>query len=738
VSAGPNAGANGSPIGQPVDRVDGRLKVTGAAPFVADNRLDRLAYGYLVTSTIARGTIVSMDTAAALRAPGVLAVYTPFNPLKLYRYTQNQNDELTPPLQDTGVRYYGQTIALVVAETFEQAREAAALVTASYVAETPAASFPDGVPRATPPASGAIVDVLAPGVGSIDEALAASEVTVSATYTTPVEHHNAIEPHATVATWNADHLTVYTVSQGVLLVVSRLAATLGIEASKIHVINPYVGGGFGNKWGNWAQAPLTAAAARDLGRPVKTVMTREQTFTVVGHRPASHQTMSLGASRDGKLNAIKHVGISSKSLSSNFYESVTNSSLNTYASANIHISKKFVTLDVPPTTIMRAPAEASGSFALESAMDELAVALSMDPLELRRINDSPVVPSNKRPYSSKHLDECYELGAERFGWSERSPVPGAVRHGDWLVGMGVATASYGASRGQASIKVRLHADGTATVGGTGADLGTGQTTVFSILGADSLGIPVDRVKPEIGDSTLPAAANAGGSGSTSTNGPAVQVAAAAVKTALIQTAVENPASPFHGMDPGEVRYENGDLKAGTLVMSFGALLTSLDIPAVEATATSPRNQDPVHGFRSFGALFCEVRVNRWTAEVRVSRLLCVADAGTIVNEKAAKSQIVGGVIMGIGQALLEETRLEPASGRFANANLASYLVPVNADIPRMDVYFLNYPDPFLSSLGARGIGEFGIVGAAGALANAIYNATGKRIRDLPITLEKLL
>ncbi|HEU4425848.1 MAG TPA: xanthine dehydrogenase family protein molybdopterin-binding subunit, partial [Pilimelia sp.] len=605
-----------SPIGTPVNRVDGRLKVTGAAKYAADHKPDNLAYGYLVTSTVGKGTILSMNTDAALASPGVVAVYTPFNPLTLLPYTQNQNDEMIPPLQDTAVRYYGQVIALVVAESFEQARDAATLVEVAYAAQPPAASFRDGVPNAIPTSS-PVVEVLAPGVTSIDEALAASEVTVSAVYTTPNEHHNAMEPHATVAMWSGDEVTLYTVTQGVRLVVSRMSTTLGIDPAKIRVINPHVGGGFGNKWGNWAQAPLTAAAARALQRPVKTVLTREQTFTVVGHRPASHQTVSLGAARDGTLNAIKHVGISSKSVSAWFSEPVANISTNTYASPNIRIERKIVPLDVPTTTIMRAPSEASGSFALESAIDELAVALGMDPLALRLKNYSAVVPTSKLPYSSKHLDECYRIGAERFGWSRRNPTPGAVTAGQWLVGMGMATASFSASRGQSSMRVRLYADGTASVGGTGADLGTGQTTVFSILGAASLGIPVDRVRSEIGDSALPAAANAGGSGSTSANGPGVQVAAEAVKTALITVAVQTPGSPFHGLNPAGVRYERGSVVAGELSMTFGDLLTRLGLASVEAVGTSPSNSRRDVGFRSFGAHFCEVRVNRWTGEPRV-------------------------------------------------------------------------------------------------------------------------
>jgi xanthine dehydrogenase YagR molybdenum-binding subunit len=725
-----------SVIGGDINRVDGRLKVTGGATYAADNRLDRLAYGYLVTSTIARGTVTAMDTAAATAAAGVLAVYTPFNPLKLFSYSQVQNDETTPPLQDAGVRYHGQTIGFVVAETFEQARDAASLVRVSYAAEPPTASFADNLAKATP--SGNPTDVLAPGVGTIDDALAASEVTVTATYNTPPQNHIAMEPHATVASWNGDYLTIHTVSQGVRLAVARLSNTLGIDAAKVHVINPYVGGGFGNKWGTWAHTPLTAAAARALGRPVKTVLTREQTFTVVGHRPATNQTVSLGAGRDGTLTAIKHDGISSRSASATFSEGPGSISAITYASPNIHVGRQAVTLDTPATTIMRAPSEASGSFALECAMDELAAKLGIDPIELRRKNYATAVPTTKLPYSSKHLDECYDLGAQRFGWSRRRPTPGAVVDGEWLVGMGTATASFNASQSDATIKVRLSADGTATVSGTGADLGTGQSTVFAILGADSLGIPVERVRPEIGDSALPPAANAGGSSSTSTNGPAVQAAAAAAKTALITLAVQNPASPFAGLDPAAVTYADGALSAGATRMTFGALLTAVDVPAVEATVANARNSRRDVAFRSFGAHFCEVRVNRWTGEPRVARYTCVIDAGRIVNAKTARNQIMGAVLMGMGAALLEETRIEGDTGRISTANMAAYLVPSNADHPVFDIQFLDHPDTALSPLGARGIGELGIVGAAAAVANAVFNATGHRVRDLPITLDKLL
>ncbi|MEU0883726.1 xanthine dehydrogenase family protein molybdopterin-binding subunit [Lentzea sp. NPDC005914] len=711
-------------IGRSVDRVDGRIKVTGAAPYAADTKIPGLTYGYLVTSTIGRGQVTAMDTSAALASPGVLAVYTPFNPLKLFAYVQEQNDERFPPLQDTEVRFFGQAIGFVVAETFEQARDAAGLVTATYQQLPPVTEFPGLTLQKFEEVEEVKADVQALG-----------DIVFTQSYTTSFQHHCAMEPHATVATWNGDHLTVYSVSQGALLVQRRLSETLGVDAAKIHVLSPHVGGGFGGKWGNWAQVPLACAASRALGRPVKAMLSREQVFLMAGHRPMTKQTLQMTCTPDGKLTSIVNDGVTSRGLGGNWSESVANWTLTTYASPNIRVTKTIVPLNLGAATVMRAPGEANGSFALESAMDELAEQLGIDPVEMRLRNYATFVPNTGKPWSSKHLDECYRIGADQFGWSKRPAKARATVDGDWLVGTGMATATYGASRGQASIKVRLYPDGTASVSGTAADLGTGQYTVFAILAADELGIPVSRIRPELGDSTSPAAANAGGSNSTCTNGPAVQVATKAVQAELITLATTNTRSPFYGK---EVTYRDGSVSSGGLTMSFGTLLTTCDVGGVEAVGTSPKLTDPEHGFRSFGAHFCEVRVHRLTGEPRVTRWLSVCDAGTIVNTKAARSQIQGAVVMGIGQALLEATEVDHATARFSNASLASYLVPVHADIPRIDVRFLDHPDGVISGLGAKGIGELGIVGVAGAIANAVHHATGVRVRDLPITLEKLL
>ncbi|MEJ3747542.1 xanthine dehydrogenase family protein molybdopterin-binding subunit [Actinomycetes bacterium KLBMP 9797] len=729
-----------SPLGKSISRVDARLKVTGAARYAADHPVDGLCHGYLVLSTVGRGTIRSMDTGAAAAAPGVLAVYTPANPLKLYVAPGAGQNWV--PLQDTEVRHYGQIVGLVVAETFEQARDAAALVRLQYDARPPDASFVDGIPHAVVPPPGfgepPVVDLLADGVASIDDALAASEVTITAGYQQPIKHHNAMEPHAVVAVWRDGRLTAYSGTQAPTGHAQSIAAALGVDVSTVHVISPHVGGGFGNKATTWTHDLVTAAAARALDRPVKTVLTREQAFTVTGHRSAVAHTVALGATRDGRLTALKHDAYSSLSASGWWYEQATGTTSRLlYRTDNLHVGQRIVTLDVPPSTVMRAPGEESGLFALESAMDELAAALRIDPVALRLANYATVYPGRGVPWSGKHLDECYATGMVASGWARRKPTPRAVVDGDWLVGMGMSTAVYPAGRLPTTVKVRLRADGGASVATATADLGTGMWTVLAILGADSLGLPLDRIAPELGDSTLPSNFGAFGSTSTASTGSALRAAAEAAIRALVQLAVAHPGSPFHGLDPAEVEYRDGHLVAGGRRVAFGDLLEATSTAAVEGTGGDSGGDASRYAFHSFGAHFCEVRVNRWTGEPRLSRMTTVIDAGRIVNQKTARSQIVGGVIFGIGQALSEGARVEPATGRIANANLGDYLLPVNADVPPIDVHFVEHPDTVFNPLGVRGIGELGTAGAAAAIANAVYNATGHRVRDLPITIDKL-
>ncbi|WP_345075150.1 xanthine dehydrogenase family protein molybdopterin-binding subunit [Phytohabitans flavus] len=726
------------------------MKVTGAAPYAADYPISNVAHAYVVTSTIGRGQILEMDTTAARAAPGVLAVYNPDNNLGLLAPPAGPPPGIVEnyaPLQDREVRYRGQAIAVVVAESFEQARDAAALVTTTYREATPNTSLEansPGVPAVGPPGFPPLnFTVLAPGVASIDAALADSAVVVEATFHQPIQHHIGMEPHASIAEWNADQsrVTVHTGSQTPMNCRQLIAARLGIPPQAVHVVTPYVGGGFGSRVMAWNDAILAAGAARKLGRPVKLVLTREQVFTMVGHRGQVNQTIRLGASRSGVLNVLSHDCDSELPAVGGWPTLPAHDTSDAlYKTPNLHIGQRFVSLDLPPTWAMRGPNEAPGAFALETAMDELAVATGVDPVELRLRNYATVMPGAGRPWSSKHLDDCYRIGARRFGWSARRAKPRSRTDGQWLIGMGMATAIYPTNQWPAAAKVELRHDDTAVVSTATSDLGTGALTVLAITCADSLGIPLRKVTPQLGDSTLPPGATAAGSGATTSSVPAIQAAAADVIRALVQLAVTEPRSPWHGAAARDLTYENGRLHGGGLSMTFGRLLTTVGRSGIEATQQTQLDTEVAEQYElhSFGAHFCEVRVNCFTGEPRVTRFTTVVDAGRIVNAQATRSQLVGGVIFGIGQALLEDNPLELGTGRLAAANMADYMVPVNADIPDIDVHWLDRPDPYIGGLGTRGLGELGTVGSAAAVGNAIFNATGIRRRDLPITLDKLL
>ncbi|GID27456.1 xanthine dehydrogenase family protein molybdopterin-binding subunit [Paractinoplanes brasiliensis] len=741
-----------SPVGREIDRVDGRKKVTGQATYAADHKFENLAYAYVVTSTVPRGRIKEMDISAALGAPGVLDVYNPDK-------ANNRNLGLTmpsmtpplghvenyPPLEDWEIRYRGQAIAVVVAETFEQARDAAGLITTTYETTPARLSMEDnspGVPASIPGFPPFSFTKLAPGVASIDAALAASEVVIESSFHQPVQHHVAMEPHAAVVTWEGkERVTIYTGSQSPVAAQLLLAGRLGLPPANTRIVCTYTGGGFGSRVMSWNDAILAAGAARKLGRPVKLVMAREQVFTMVGHRGHVNQTVKLGASRSGVLTVVSHdcdaerpaVGgwplLPAREVSDSLYKT-----------PNLHVAQRFVELDMPPTWAMRGPNEAPGAFAIETAMDELAVATGVDPVELRLRNYATVGPEDGRPWSSKHLDECYRVGARRFGWSARRAKPRSRVEGEWLVGMGMATAIYPVARQAASARVELLRDDTAAVASGTSDMGTGSLTVLAIVGADSLGIPVRKVTPSVGDSALPPGATAAASGATQSTVPAIQDAAAAVIEELKKLAVSESKSPWHGADPKSLTYRDGKLSGGGRSMTFGRLLSTVGRSSVQATVNVQHDPEIVgrYSWHSFGAHFCEVRVNRFTGEPRVARWTTVVDVGRVVNAQTARSQLIGGVIWGIGHGLLEENRLEVATGRLAASNMADYMVPVNADIPEIDVHWLDRPDPQIGGLGARGLGELGTVGAAAAIGNAVFNATGIRVHETPITLDKLL
>ncbi|WP_250009069.1 xanthine dehydrogenase family protein molybdopterin-binding subunit [Actinoplanes sp. M2I2] len=742
-----------SSVGREVDRVDGREKVTGRATYAADYPIEGLAYAYVVTSTVARGQIREMDIAAALDAPGVLAVYNPDkeNGRNLGLVLPPPapplgNIESFVPLEDWQVRYHGQAIAVVVAETFEQARDAAALITTTYDTATARLSLEaqsPGVPAPVvpnfPPFN---FTKLASGVASIDAALADSDVVINSTFHQPIQHHIAMEPHASIASWAGnDRVTVYTGSQAPMQARQLLAGRLGLPAANVRVVCTYTGGGFGGKVMSWNDSILAAGAARKLGRPVKLAMTREQVFTMTGHRGEVNHTVRLGASRAGVLTVLSHdcdsvlpaVGgwpmLPAHQVSDALYKT-----------PNLHVGQRWVQLDMPPTWALRGPNEAPGAFALETAMDELAVATGVDPVELRLRNYVTAGPENGLPWSSKHLDDCYRIGARRFGWSARRAQPRSRVDGEWLIGMGMASAIYPVSRQPVSVRVELLRDDTAVVSTATSDMGTGSLTVLAITGADRLGIPVRKVTPRLGDSDLPPGVTSAGSRTTQSTVPAVHAAADAAVEELKQLAVSEAQSPWRGADVADLTFDNGRLRGAGHSMTFGRLLTIVGKKSVEATRNVEHARETVgrYSWHSFGAHFCEVRVNRFTAEAQVARFTTVVDVGRVINAQTARSQLVGGVIFGIGQALMEDNPLELRTGRLAASNMADYAVPVNADVAKIDVHVLDRPDPQIGGLGSRGLGELGTVGSAAAINNAIFNATGIRVRETPVTLDKLL
>ncbi|MFD9702501.1 xanthine dehydrogenase family protein molybdopterin-binding subunit [Lentzea sp. NPDC059081] len=719
-----------------IGRLEAPLKVTGEARYGADHLFPGMVYGYLVLSTIARGRITAMDVTAAKGAPGVLAVYTPFDPLAL-RTPMSMIGPTWVPLQDHEVAYHGQPIGFVVAETFEQARDAAMLVDVTYEVLPATTSMAEGMADAedAPASNGepAVLEVLADGVESIEDAFAASPVVVAATYHTAPQNHAAMEPHSAVAAWQDGVLTVHSGNQASNMQAAELAGALAVEPAQVHAVNPFVGGAFGGKGRTSAPAFLAAAAARALGRPVKAALAREQVFTATAGRASTVQELTLGADEHGKLIALRHDSWCSTALDRSFVESTgRGTSGQYYATPNLAVSQKIVPLALPPTTFMRAPGEGPGSFALESAMDELAVALDMDPIELRLRNNSTAPIGSDLQWSSKHLEECFRTGAARFGWERRAP--GGRTDGDWLVGMGVASALFPALRFPASVEITLRTDGTAVVSTSGADPGTGLLTVLARIGGESLDIEVGRVTPRLGDSAYPPGGLSGASSATASAGTAIMTTAAQLIDDLLGLA-SAPGAPFDGVS---VAYEGGRVVGGGRDMPFGELLSALGRESLSATGSSaPGEELGKHSFSSFGAQFCEVRVHRWTRETRVSRLLGVFDAGRIINEQAARSQISGGMIWGVSAALHEAMEFD-ANGRLANGDFAGYLLPVNADIPAIDVEFLSYPDTLHNAVGAKGLGEIGVVGTAAAVANAVYNATGVRVRHTPITIEDLL
>ncbi len=733
-------------VGAPLDRVDGHLKVTGGARYSAEMPVEHVAYAVMVTSTVARGRVRSADTAAAERAPGVLAVYTPANAPKL---PTSDKALLKPPegrklttLQDDKVYYNGQPIGLVVADTLEHAMAAAELVRFAYDAERPEldmATAPrgktdNGRPGGNEPPSS--------NRGDVDAGLAAAPVRLDHTYTTPIEQHNPMELHATLSVWNGDHVTLYDATQGIFGVRNTVAKAFQLPPENVRVVSYFVGGGFGSKGSAWSHVLLSALAAKQLGRPVKLVLTRKQMFGPVGARPRTVQRVELGATRDGQLTALRHVSTSNTSMLEDWLEPSAVSTRILYAVPNCQTDHALARLNVGTPTFMRAPGEASGTFAVESAMDELSYALQMDPVALRLRNYAEQDPESGKPWSSKSLRQCYQEGMERFGWSRRAPEPRATTDGRWLVGYGMATATYPARRGKAQALARIFPDGRGWVLAGSQDIGTGTYTVMTQVAADALGLPPERVRFELGDTLMPENPGSGGSRTAASTGSAVQAAARGARRAATQMAILDPASPLHGAREEDVRVADGRMFLAAdpgRGETYAQLIARHGNRPIEALETAqPGDEAKQYSMHSFGAVFTEVRVDRDLGEVRVPRVLGVYGVGNRLNAKTAHSQLVGGIVFGIGMALMEEVHVDPHLGRYVNSDLANYHVPVNADVREVDVHFVDEHDPYVNPLGIKGIGEIGITGLSASIANAVYHATGKRVRDLPLTPDKLL
>jgi CO/xanthine dehydrogenase Mo-binding subunit len=744
-------------VGTPRDRVDGRLKVMGAATYPIDVNLPGLAYAALVQSTVTSGRIGHIAADAAERAPGVLAVITHLNTPSLAGGPITPiGPQPLPPFQSDAVLHYGQHVAMVVAETMEQAMAAAALIEVTYERDTPVLSFED--PRTSPVFHPWTPDTVR---GDAHQALAAADVQVRETYTTTNNTNSPIGLFATVAAWDGDALTVHDTTQYPHAVRDSLAAAFGIDPAGVRVLVPFVGGAFGAGLRVWPHVTLAALAARVTKRPVKLVLTRAQMFTSVGHRPNTIQQLALGASRDGLLTAIEHVATSSIGMADELINLITHGTAAAYACPNVSTHATQIRQSIPIPGWMRAPGEAEGSFALESAIDELSYALRIDPIELRVKNHARVHPETGLPWSSNALLDCYRQGAERFGWSARDPEPRSMRNGEQLVGYGMARGALGAYQPPCRAIASIGRDGTAFVRSGATDIGPGPYTVMTMLAAEVLGVPIERVRFGLGDSAMPKAPQEGGSGLTGALGNAVHAACVDLVRAFVNLVTDDGASPLKGC-----RLENITVRDGGIQMTddparfetFAEILTrhGLDELTIEAESTPPCETSlatmiarggrffpftaPSTGARAhagaYAAHFVEVHVDPDFGTVRVARVVSAIDGGRILNPKTARSQIIGAIAMGIGMALLEET-VSDRTGRVVTTSLAEYVVVVNADVRDVDVLFVGEPDS-MTPLGTKGVGELAITGMAAAIANAVYHATGIRVRSLPISIEKIL
>jgi xanthine dehydrogenase YagR molybdenum-binding subunit len=740
------------PIGRDTPRVDGPQKVTGRAQYTSDFHFPGMLYAVPVEATIANGKVITLDTAAAEKMPGVRAILHRGNVGRVFRSTVGQGfegicEERRPPFEDDVVRYYGQYIALAVADTFETAKAAADAVRATYSKDKPNVETelkPDDDPDTVVTTFGVRHRVDSQR-GDANAAFAGAPVKLDHTYVTPSETHNPIELHATTAIWEGSTLTLYDSSQGVVNLQSVLAQMFGLPTENVRVISKFVGSGFGSKLFPWTQCPLAAAAARQLGKPVKLVVSRKMMFQSVGHRPRTQQRVRIGATPDGKLVSLQHDYLYQRSMLDAHHEDCGETTPFQYSVPNLRVTFGRAKRNIGSGADMRGPGAVPGLYATESAMNELADQLKIDPVKLRVLNEPKLDEGLGVPFSSRHLVECFELGAEKFGWSRRTPAVGSMKRDGLTLGWGMAGCSWIAARFPAAASVQLRDDGTARVACATQDIGTGTYTILAQLASQRTGVPLDKVEVALGDTSLPAGPLSGGSMVTGSVVPAVFKAADGAIASLMTVAMTTPGSPFENRKPDDLAFEGGRVfvKADGAAkgVPFADVLRRANLRLVSGSGESEStfgNPKPKFSTHSFGCHFVEVTWQPEIARLRVSRVVTVIDAGRILNPLAGRNQIEGAVVMGIGMALLEHTSYDPQNGAPINSNLADYVMAVNADAPPIDVHFLDFPDKEINELGARGIGEIGLAGIAAAITAAVHHATGVRVRELPVKIEDLL
>lgn len=731
-----------------IDRVDGRMKVTGAARYSAEYPLKNLSYGVLVGSTIAKGRIQSIDTKLAERAPGVLHVITYANAPKVPGY-QTGGDPSKPPtggqplkiFNNDQIFFNGHPIALVIADTLERAVFAASLVKAAYQKQDHQTNFEAAIGNAATPKGPRFADYKR---GEAD-AYKTAQVKIEQEYIVPIEVHNPMELHSITAVWDGeDKVTVYDKTQGVKSTQRSIMDAFKLTVENVQVNSQYVGGAFGAALRTWPHEIAAVMAAKMVNRPVKLVLTRDQMFTMVGYRPYTVQKIGLGATPDGKLTGLTHEAIAQTSTYEEFTEGTVNLSKFLYACPNVNTSYKIVPLDTSTPTWMRGPGEATGAFALESAMDELAYALQLDPLELRLRNHADIDPEKNQPWSSKYLKECYELGASRIGWQKRNPKPGSMREGEWMVGYGMSTGTFGAGRSRATARAVLHADGSLVIQSAASDIGPGTGTAMVQIASEVMGMLPGKIKFDLGNSSYPTAPTQGGSSTLSTVGSAVYDVCLALKEKLQSLITDPNSTALKNAKPEELLAQNAAFVLAAdqkTKLSYTDILKQNNVQETEVTKESVGGSNPEqrkYSMYSFSVHFVEIHVHPATGVARVKKVVSVADAGKIVSQKTAASQIIGGVVGGIGMAFMEEGLIDHRFGRYVNNNFADYHVPVHADVPHIEALFIDKKDPYTNPMGSKGLGEIALVGFAAAAANAVYHATGKRIRELPITPDKLI